>query len=401
MFLDRMKIGSCYELRTPWGRELVRVLNLEADCVAGRSLADGRELLIRGEAVLAYAEIPSQGDEPVARAEEPVVAAVPRASEAPRKNDQPTNVAPARVLPERRPSVLENTAPGERLTGRITLYFNPPQAGVGNGYIELARRADAPAGERSERVFFHIRQVREKKLSDFLCALPRLPDYNGRPRGFALPQSVEVTFELADNRAHSRVSRPVAGDIRLTENSLAQLQTMVASEYRYIQTSTAFVDGYRFSQDSDLLVSLSVQANEDKTFTALLDGSDIADPRLRRFLMESRPRVPDDVSLRVDLFRRWAAGRPVGPMLAAHAALSGDAPWSERDEMRWNDMFTEDDLKQWTLVREGRHNARVFALTAADAVAEEAVEVSETPDSLEESSYYDALPLWKGAEAED
>lgn len=377
MFLHWMKPGCCYEVRTEWGRELVRVTSVETDCVRVQGLVDGRPAVYRSAAILAYTEIafaPCAADEENKKESEETAALEAKETTAARR------IAP-----------LPAFQPGERLTGKITTFFASSIPGIGNGYIELVEREEPQ--ERTERVFFHIRQVMEKRLYAFLSALPRLPDYGGKPRGFRLHTPVEVTFEMADNRAHSQVNRPVAGAIRLTEEGLASILADAAPQYRFLCSGIAFVDGYRFAQDTDLRCSLTVQDGE-RTFMAVLDGEGIADLRLKRFLMESRPRVPDAVSLKVDLFRRWSNGRPFGPILAAHAIVAGEVPWSERDEMRWNDMLTDEDRAAFALVHENKHDPQYFAVQPLGATEQEAEEPA-LQEKQELSEFYEPLPVWQ------
>lgn len=399
MFFDRMKPGRCYDLRTTWGRELVKVNSVETDCVCVEVLTDGKEAVYRSAAVLGYMEMAYNLESPqVKAAEKEPEKTEEKETFVPQAAEKPAEVRPLAPRPAPAPASF-TWEPGERLTGRITMFFTSNIPGVGNGYIEV--NGKYTADERPERVFFHVHQVEEKALCAFLCALPRLPDFGGKPRGFRLQTPVEVTFEMADNRAHSQVNRPVAGAIRLTKEGLAALRADSATEYRFIRTGTAFVDGYRFAQGSDLLCSLTVQDDEGHAFSALLDGDNIADLRVKRFLMESRPRVPDSVALKVDLFRRWIGGRPVGPMQATHAILSGDeTPWTERDEMRWNDMLTDEDREKTALVTEGKHDARSFEVRPIGG-DEKKTEEEELP--LEPSEFYEALPLWKddGSETEE
>ena len=237
MFFDKMEPGKCYSLRTTWGNEIVWVTAVEADCVHARCMEDGRNASYRGATILAYKEATGiqaafaaekgaaqppmeEKNEPAARQETPAQPAKP-------EQDASEKPAPA---PVRRPSELLRHGVGERLTGRLTVYFSSSLPDAGNGYIELPLPENAEPGERAERVFFHVRQVYEKKLYAFLNTLPRIPDYSGRPRGFQLSAPIEVTFVVADNRAHSRVGRPVAGDIRMTEKGRKTLAEMAASE---------------------------------------------------------------------------------------------------------------------------------------------------------------------------
>lgn len=398
MFLDRMKPGKCYSLRTTWGNELVLITAIEADCVHARCLEDGRNASYRAATILAYKE--AAGIQAAFAAENGAAqppaepAAEPAASQekpAPAQPAAPEQDAPEKPAPARRPSALLGRDAGERLTGRLTVYFSSSLPDAGNGYIELPLPENAEPGERAERVFFHVRQVYEKKLYAFLNTLPRIPDYSGRPRGFQLSTPVEVTFVVADNRAHSKVGRPVAGDIRMTEAGRKALAEMAASEYQFLRSATAFVDGFRFAQGHDMCCSLTIQSDEDRPFSALLYEENIGDPRLCRFLMENRPRVPDGVALRVELFRKMAGGRPVGPVLAAHARLSGEeTPWSERDEMRWQDLFDDATKERLALVQSDDFSEQLFALRSGDAAESAAPD----DDRQEVSEVYEELPLW-------
>ena len=396
MFLDKMEPGKCYSLRTTWGNELVWVTAVEADCVHARCLEDGRNASYRGATILAYKEAAGiqaafaaekgAAQPPVEEKAEP--AAV---QEAPAQPEKPVQDAPEKPTPVRRPSTLFRHGVGERLTGKLTVYFSSNLPNAGNGYIELPLPENAEPGERAERVFFHVRQIYEKKLYAFLNTLPRIPDYSGRPRGFQLSTPIEVTFVVADNRAHSKVGRPVAGDIRMTEAGWKALAEMAASEHHFLRSATAFVDGFRFAQGHDMCCSLTIQNDEDRPFSALLYEENIGDPRLCRFLMENRPRVPDGVALKVELFRKMAGGRPVGPVLAAHARLSGEeTPWSERDEMRWQDLFDEETKEKLALVQSGEFSEQAFALRSGDAPEPAASD----DDSREPSEVYEELPLW-------
>ena len=398
MFFDKMEPGKCYSLRTTWGNEIVWVTAVEADCVHARCMEDGRNASYRGATILAYKEATGiqaafaaekgaaqppveEKTEPAARQETPAQPAKP-------EQDAPEKPAPA---PVRRPSELLRHGVGERLTGRLTVYFSSSLPDAGNGYIELPLPENAEPGERAERVFFHVRQVYEKKLYAFLNTLPRIPDYSGRPRGFQLSAPIEVTFVVADNRAHSRVGRPVAGDIRMTEKGRKTLAEMAASEYYFLRGATAFVDGFRFAQGHDMCCSLTIQNDDDRPFSALLYEENIGDPRLRRFLMENRPRVPDGVALRVELVRRMAGGRPVGPVLAAHARLSGEeTPWAERDEMRWQDLFDDEAKEKLALIQSGEFAEQSFALRSSDTAEPAAPD----DDNKEPSEVYEELPLW-------
>ena len=107
--------------------------------------------------------------------------------------------------------------------------------------------------------------------------------------------------------------------------------------------------------------------------------------------MENRPRVPDGVALKVELFRKMAGGRPVGPVLAAHARLSGEeTPWSERDEMRWQDLFDDEAKEKLALIQSGEFAEQSFALRSSDAAEPAAPD----DDNQEPSEVYEELPLW-------
>ena len=243
MFFDRLEPGKCYSLRTSWGNELVYVTAVDADCVHAKCLEDGRTAAYRAQTILAYKEaaglsfLSAQGAPEKAMQPAPVPEKLPEPEketpklQAPRleaaeaeekqeteKNEEkpeaekPQYAPPARPVPQR-PSALLKQPMGERLKGRLAGYFASGMANAGNGYIELPLPEDAGPDERPERVFFHARQVYEKQLCAFLNTLPRIPDFTGRARGFQLSNPIEVTFVVADNRAHSKVGRPVAGDI--------------------------------------------------------------------------------------------------------------------------------------------------------------------------------------------
>lgn len=430
MFFDRLEPGKCYSLRTSWGNELVYVTAVDADCVHAKCLEDGRTAAYRAQTILAYKEaaglsfLSAQGAPEKAMQPAPVPEKLPEPEketpklQAPRleaaeaeekqkteKNEEkpeaekPQYAPPARPVPQR-PSALLKQPMGERLKGRLAVYFASGMANAGNGYIELPLPEDAEPDERPERVFFHARQVYEKQLCAFLNTLPRIPDFTGRARGFQLSNPIEVTFVVADNRAHSKVGRPVAGDIRMTEAGRRALREMLSSEHRFLRSATAFVDAFRFAQGHDLCCSVSVQGEDDRAFSALLYEENIADSRLRRFLMENRPRVPDGVPLKVELFRRMAGGRPVGPILAAHARLAGEeTPWTERDEMRWADLFTEQDKEKLALVKEGGFDERTFDFGVKQPQVES--EEPEEEGEPEPSACYEELPLWPQGETED
>ena len=428
MFFDGLESGKCYSLRTTWGNELVYVTSVDADSVHARCLEDGRAAVYRAQTILAYkeaagvsfqsaqgapeqqdaaveekpqehgamkCEAPAQPKEEKHEQEQPAPVEEKRGEEPEEKREEPKE----RTAPQR-PSELMKHLGGERLTGRLAVYFASGIPNAGNGYIELPLPADAAPDERAERVFFHARQVYEKKLADFLNTLPRIPDFTGRVRGFQLSSPIEVTFVVADNRAHSSVGRPVAGDVRMTAAGRRALHEMLSSDYRFLRSATAFADGFRFVQGHDMCCSLSVQGEGDRAFSALLYEENIADPRLRRFLMESRPRVPDGVALKVELLRRMAGGRPIGPVLAAHARLAGEEPpWGERDEMRWNDLFEDKDKESLALLGTAEFDERSFDF--AKAKPEE--ELPETADEADEepAESYDELPLWPREEQED
>lgn len=412
-FLDGLTVGRTYLFRTPWGAEWVELVSIDTDSLMARDMISGANRVYRPDVILSYEYSPAQAEKPAPAASQPDTE--PQEARSADIMPEPEQPAPA---PEPEPSYIfepdpevtpAREEPPRRHIGVIDTFFASPQVAGGFGYIQPER-----AGQRSRKdgIFFHIRQVSENNLYQLLTGLPvQQPDDSGKRRPSRLTSPVTVSYLLGDNRARTDDARPVAYDIRLSDESRAALISQSerrlsacadidGAEYIFSGNAVGYFSEYNTDAFDQLALRLYVM-DEDSNRELTLLGRDIANPYLKRYLEETRPAAPAEMAFSIDLFERVtpAKGRRKRKttLVGAHAMLISASPWSADDEKRWEPTLTSEEREVYRLCREPdfTRDQLVVALPTDRPIPVE--ETLQYDDGSAQAPYYAPLEPWLSA----